>query len=203
MNKILSVRLVGGMFCLAVAAATLCEQALIAQAPAITPRPAPPAAARPGEVETDPIRCWWKADQTAVRVGERFTVVLTCGVIETGAVTIVPAVNQLEAGAIQLTPFDVVSGVRRDDIVAPPWRYLQFEYVVRLMNDGFFGQDVNLPPLTVTYNLQAPGGGTQGRDQNYILPALPMRVLSVVPRAASDIRDASDETFEAIESRRF
>ncbi len=42
--------------------------------------------------------------------------------------TVVAAANQLEPGAIQLTPFEVVSGARRDDIVAPPWRYLQFEY---------------------------------------------------------------------------
>jgi hypothetical protein len=154
-------------------------------------------------VESDPIKCWWKADRTAVRVGERFNLVLTCGVIEAGPVTVVPAANQLEPGAIQVTPFEVVSGARRDDIVAAPWRYLQFEYVVRLMNDGFFGQDVSLPPLTVTYTLQARGGSSQGREQSYVLPALPMRILSVVPRDAGDIRDASVETFAAIEGRRF
>ncbi|HXH25448.1 MAG TPA: hypothetical protein VNI78_09385, partial [Vicinamibacterales bacterium] len=82
---------------------------------------------RPGEVETDPIRCWWKADRAAVRVGEHFTIVLTCGVIEAGTVTVVPDVSQLEPGALQLTPFEVVSGTRRDDIVSPPWRYIQFE----------------------------------------------------------------------------
>ena len=182
----------------AAAAATL-----VAAPPAAAQEPAGRRAPGPGEVETDPIKCWWKADRTAVRVGERFVVVLTCGVIETGPVRVVPAVNQLEAGAIQVTPFEVVSGTRRDDVVAPPWRYLQFEYEVRLMNDGFFGQDVNVPALTVTYNVQAPGGGAQGRDQGYVLPPLPMRILSVVPRAADDIRDASTETFAAAESRRF
>jgi hypothetical protein len=180
---------------IALAAAVLLPSAAAAQT-----APAPP---RPDQVESDPIRCWWKTDRTAVRVGERFTIVLTCGVIETGPITVVPAANQLEAGAIQLTPFEVVSGLRRDDIVSAPWRYLQFEYVVRLMNDGFFGQDVNVPALTVTYNLQAAGGSTQGREQSYVLPALPMRILSVVPRSAADIRDASDESFGAIESRRF
>lgn len=177
---------------------------LVALPPPAAQSPTPPAAAaRPGEVETDPIQCWWKTDRTAVRVGERFRVTLTCGVIETGPITVVPAENQLEAGAIQVTPFEVVSGSRREDVVVPPWRYLQFEYDVRLMNDGFFGQDVNLPALTVTYNVQAPGGRTQGRDQSYVLPALPMRILSVVPRAATDIRDASNETFAVIETRRF
>jgi hypothetical protein len=113
------------------------------------------------------------------------------------------AVNQLEPGAISITPFEAVSGVRRDDVVVPPWRYFQFEYSVRLLSDGFFGQDINIPPLTVTYNIQAPGGTSQGRDMTYILPALPMRVLSIVPKNANDIRDASGLTFASVESRRF
>ena len=169
-----------------------------ASAPAIAPR-----AAKPGEVESDPIRCWWKADRTSVRVGEKFGLVLTCSVIETGPITVVPVVNQLEPGALSLTPFEVVSGVAHDDVVVPPWRYIQREYAVRLLSDGFFGQDVAIPALTVTYNLQEKGSGSQGRDQQYILPALPMRILSLVPRGADDIRDASGQTFASIESRRF
>jgi hypothetical protein len=166
----------------------------------------PPASAkapREGEVASDPIRCWWKTDRTAIRVGERFQLVLTCAVIETTGVTVVPAVNQLEAGAISLTPFEAVSGIRREDVVVPPWRYLQYEYTMRLLSEGFFGQDVNIPSLTVTYNLQAAGGGSEGRDQTYMLPTLPLRVLSLVPRMAGDIRDASGQTFAAVESRRF
>src|SRR3970040_434582 len=72
---------------------------------------APPALAqtatsrpREGEVESDPIRCWWKADRTAVRVGERFGLVLTCAVIETGPTTVVPALNQPPRGGLSLTP---------------------------------------------------------------------------------------------------
>jgi len=161
-----------------------------------------PRAAKPGEVEADPIRCWWKTDRTAVRVGERFGLVLTCSVIETGPITVVPVLNQLEPGALSLTPFEVVSGSRRDDVVATPWRYVQFEYAVRLLSDGFFGQDVTIPALTVTYNLQERSGGAEGRDQTYILPPLPMRILSLVPKGADDIRDASGQTFATIESRR-
>jgi hypothetical protein len=74
---------------------------------------------------------------------------------------------------------------------------------VRLLSDGFFGQDVTIPALTVTYNLQEKGTGSQGRDQQYILPPLPMRILSLVPRSGDDIRDASGQTFASIESRRF
>jgi hypothetical protein len=156
-----------------------------------------------GEVASAPIRCWWKTDRTAIRVGERFQLVLTCAVVETTGVTVVPAVNQLEAGAISLTPFEAVSGIRREDVVVPPWRYLQYEYTMRLLSEGFFGQDVSIPSLTVTYNLQAAGAGSEGRDQTYLLPQLPMRVLSLVPRLAGDIRDASGQTFAAVESRRF
>jgi hypothetical protein len=168
-------------------------------APAIAPR----AAAKPGEVESDPIRCWWKADRTSVRVGEKFGLVLTCGVIETGPITVVPVLNQLEPGALSITPFEVVSGVAHDDVVVSPWRYIQREYAVRLLSDGFFGQDVTIPALTVTYNLQERGSGSQGRDQQYILPPLPMRILALVPKSVDDIRDASGQTFASIESRRF
>ena len=169
-----------------------------ASAPAIAPR-----APKPGEVESDPIRCWWKADRTSVRVGEHFGLVLTCSVIETGPITVVPVLNQLEPGALSITPFEVVSGVSHDDVVVAPWRYIQREYSVRLLSDGFFGQDVAIPALTVTYNLQERGSGSQGRDQQYILPALPMRILSLVPKGGDDIRDASGQTFASIESRRF
>jgi hypothetical protein len=166
-----------------------------------TPAPLPPKA---GEVSSDPIRCWWKADRTAVRVGERFGLVLTCSVIETGPITVVPVLNQLEPGALSLTPFEVVSGGPKvDDVITPPWRFIQREYNLRLLSDGFFGQEVSIPALTVTYNLASKGTGQQGRDQTYILPALPMRVLSLVPKGVSDIRDASGQTFASVESRRF
>jgi hypothetical protein len=159
-------------------------------------------AAKEGEVQSDPIKCWWKADRTAVRVGERFGLVLTCAAVEAGPIKVVPVLNQLEPGALSITPFEVVSGSRGEDVVAPPWRYVQFDYSVRLLSDGFFGQDLMIPALTVTYNLQN-AGGTQGRDQTYVLPALPIRILSLVPKSASDIRDASGQTFASIASRRF
>jgi hypothetical protein len=176
--------------------------AILAALPAVASAQKTATAPKPGEVQSDPIRCWWKADRTAVRVGERFELVLTCAVIEAGPITVVPVLNQLEPGALSITPFEVVSGARGEDLVAPPWRYVQFDYSVRLLSDGFFGQDVMIPGVTVTYNLQTTGG-TQGRDQTYVLPVLPMRILSLVPKSAADIRDASGQTFASIASRRF
>ena len=156
-----------------------------------------------GQVQSDPIRCWWKTDATAVSVGEQFMLVLTCGVIETPSVTVTASVEPLDPGALSIAPFEVVSGRRLDDVVAAPWRYLQFEYRVRLLSEGFFGQDVAIPPVTVTYNVKSPDGSAQGRDLAYALPSLPMRIVSLVPRSAADIRDTSADTFAVVETRRF
>jgi len=98
---------------------------------------------------------------------------------------------------------EVVAGTRRDDIVAPPWRYFQYDYSVRLLSEGFFGQDIAIPSLNVTYNIQAAAGnGAQGRDQTYVLPPLPVRVAMLVPKDAADIRDSSNDGFAAIATRR-
>ena len=159
---------------------------------------------RAGEVETAPIRCWWKTDRTSIRVGERFGLTLTCSVIETRTVTVVPTLTQLDPGALQIPPFEVVGGSRRDDVLAAPWRYIQYEYTVRFLGEGYFGQDLTIPQLSVTYAVRAASGnGAEGRDLSYVLPPIPLRVMSLVPRDASDIRDASAESFGDVETRRF
>lgn len=161
-------------------------------------------AQRPGEVETAPIKCWWKTDRTSIRIGERFGLTLTCAVIETRSVTVTPTLTQIDPGALQVPPFEVVGGSKHEDVVAPPWRYIQYDYRVRFLGEGFFGQDVNIPPVTVTYAIKAAAGnGAEGRDLSYVLPALPLRVMSLVPRETNDIRDASSETFGDVETRRF
>src|SRR6185436_4310781 len=59
-------------------------------------------------------------------------------------------------------------------------------YSVRLLSEGFFGQDIAIPSLNVTYNIQAAAGnGAQGRDQTYVLPPLPVRVAMLVPKDAA------------------
>src|SRR5437764_492619 len=105
-----------------------------AQAPAV-PAPAKPASPRatssapkaftqtrrPGDVEVDPIKCFWKTDRSTVIVGERFTVVLTCGIIDTDQIKAVPDFNQLEGTTIGLQPFEVVKSVRHEDVKNAPW----------------------------------------------------------------------------------
>jgi hypothetical protein len=168
------------------------------QAPAVQPKPH-----APGDVEVEPIACWWKTDRNAVHVGERFTVTLTCSFVETTAIKIVPDLNQLEPTTVALQPFEVVNGIRHEDIRTPPWRYIQYEYTTRIIGDTFFGKDVDIPGVKVTYHVQSSiGGGSAGRDQTYGLPPLAMRVNSLVPKKAADIRDTSPDTFADIETRR-
>ena len=158
---------------------------------------------RRAAVESDPISCWWKADRTAVRVGERFGLVLTCGVIEAGPITVVPVLNQLEPGALSI---DTVRGGQRrrgEDIVAPPWRYVQFEYSVRLLSDGFFGQDVRFRRSPSPTTSRAPARNAGARSDATCCPRCRCAILSLVPKSASDIRDASGQTFASIASRRF
>jgi hypothetical protein len=67
--------------------------------------------------------------------------------------------------------------------------------------EGYFGRDVTGFRLPTTY--RSPGGETQGRDQVYVLPALPMRIISLAPVKATDIRDTPRDSFADIEARRF
>lgn len=154
------------------------------------------------QVEADPIKCWWKTDKKALRVGEPLTLALTCGVMETDAIRVEVDPARLDPAVLEMAPFEVVAGTRHQDIPAPPWRYFQYSYTLRLLGDQFFGRDVDIPALPLTYRVQSTSGGRgQGRDQVYLLPALPLRVLSLVPVAATDIHDAPPETFADIESR--
>ena len=165
--------------------------------------PAPVKAPDAGGIEVEPIRCWWKTSTSSLIIGERFTLTLTCGIVETARIKAVIDLNQLQPTAVQLLPFDVVSGVRHDDLQAPPWRYVQHEYIVRLLGDAFFGKDVDIPALKITYHIESSiGGASEGREQSYVLPALPMRLASLVPQKADDIRDASRDTFAEIQKRR-
>src|SRR5262245_59068030 len=77
--------------------------AAAAQAPATGPGQA-------ADVARDPIRCWWKTDTSTVHVAEHFALTLTCAVADSGRMTVVPDVTQLEPRAVLLPPFEVVGG---------------------------------------------------------------------------------------------
>jgi len=166
-----------------------------------------PAAAQTDQmVETDPLQCWWRTSAGAVRVGEPFTVVLTCAVLETDAATVVIDQGKLEPSVVQFAPFEVLGGQHAADLHTDLRRFFQYEYRLRLIGEGNFGKDVPLPETKLTYRVQSKVGqktSIQGRDQNYVLPAQSIRILSLVPADAADIRDASGETFADLDQRAF
>jgi hypothetical protein len=171
---------------------------------------APADARRPAEgagkagIDSDPIACWWRTDRSAVHVGEHFTLTLTCGIGETANLRVVTDLDRLDPAALDLTPFEIVDGTRHGDIEAPSRRYFQYSYTLRLLGDGLFGQDVDIPSIPITYNIETSGvTATRGREQVYLLPPLPVRMLSLVPRSATDIQDAFPDTFGDIDRRAF
>ena len=157
-------------------------------------------------VPADPIRCWWRTTTSAVRVGETFTVVLTCAILELDTVKVVADQTRLDATAVQLAPFEVVGGVHPPDLRTEDHRLFQYEYKLRIINDRSFGTDIKLPQMRLSYRVQTraiAGGSIEGREQLYVLPVESIRVLSTVPADATDIRAAPPVTFADIEARSF
>jgi hypothetical protein len=157
-------------------------------------------------VETDPLQCWWRTSTGSVRVAEPFTAVLTCAVIETDAVKVVIDESRLDPSVAQFVPFEVTGGAHAADLRSGDRRFFQYEYRMRLLAENMFGKDVVLPETKLTYRIQSrvsQKAAVEGRDQTYLLPPLSMRVMSLVPSDASDIRDASPETFADVDRRAF
>ena len=61
-------------------------------------------------VDADPVRCWWRADRGAIRMGEPFKAVLTCAVLETASAKVVVDRSRLDSTVMALPPFDVLGG---------------------------------------------------------------------------------------------
>jgi hypothetical protein len=176
-------------------------------APAASGQAREPSQAPAGDVnvEADPLRCWWQTSAGAVRVGEPFTLTLTCAALETASTTVVVDRSRLEPSVLALPPFDVTGGTTAADMTTAQRRFFQYTYQVRILSDLLFGQDAKIPPLTLNYKIEnrsAETGVTQGRDQSYILPPLSIRVQSLVAGDANDIRDATSMTLADVESRR-
>ena len=167
---------------------------------------AAPAFAQTGTdmVEVEPIKCWWRTSTSAVKMAEAFDLALTCQVIETETNRVVADFSKLDPTVVQLPPFEVLGGTHAGDLTLPGKRFFQYDYRLRLIAEDAFGNDVAVPPLEISYRIESTvkGGDTaQGRDQSYSLPRATMRVLSVVPDDATDIREAAATPFNAIENR--
>jgi hypothetical protein len=165
-----------------------------------------PAPAAAQNVETDPVQCWWRTSSGAVRIGESFSAVLTCAVIDTPDVKVVVDESRLEPSVAQFAPFEVLGGTHAADLRSGERRFFQYEYRMRLLAENMFGKDAALPETKLSYRVQSRVSqrtAMEGRDQTYLLPPLSMRILSLVPADASDIRDASAETFADVDGRAF
>ena len=172
-----------------------------AAANAQTPAAQPPDALV--NVEVDPIRCWWRTSSGAVRVGERFELWLTCATLENEAVQVVPDESHLGVEVVAMAPFEVVGGSHPADLRSGQRRFFQYQYILRIINPDAIGRDVRIPDTVIHYKVNsrvAANTSLQGRDLVYVLPPEGVRVASMVPADAMDIRDSSGESFGTIES---
>src|SRR2546421_5524301 len=82
--------------------------------------------------QADPLQCWWRTSTGAVRVGETFSVVLTCAVLENDAAKVIVDQSKLEPSVIQLPPFEVTGGTHGADLQSGDHRFFQYEYRLRV-----------------------------------------------------------------------
>ncbi len=157
------------------------------------------------QTSVEPIRCWRQSTAGAVTIGEAFTVTLTCAVVETADTQVVPDQSRLDVASIQMAPFEILGGTHPEDVRRGSRRFFQYDYQVRIISRDAIGQDVNMPPLMISYRIHSQVGANarlEGRDLTYLVPALPIRVLSLVPADASDIRDGAEAGFGAVQALR-
>jgi hypothetical protein len=169
-------------------------------------QPAPAPSGEPPLVEVDPIRCWWRTSTGAVRIGAPFSLDLTCAVLENDAVRVVPDESRLGGNVIQMAPFEIVESAHPSDLYSGQRRFFQYHYSLRIISPDAIGKDVRLPDLAIQYRVNSRLAGNaslEGRDLVYVLPPQSIRVLSMVPADAADVRDASGEPFSGVESLAF
>lgn len=157
-------------------------------------------------VEVDPVQCWWRTNTPSVRIGEQFTIHLTCSALETEAATAIIDRSRLGTASVQFPPFEVTSGSQSADHVTAGRRFFQYHYNTRLIAEDFFGSDIVIPAISITYRIESrvqADSAVQGREQTYELPALTMRINSLVASDARHIREAAVPSLDQIATREF
>ncbi len=165
-----------------------------------------PRSQTPVKLGWEPIRCWRQSSAGAVAIGEAFSVVVTCAVYEADNAQVIPDESRLNVAAIQMAPFEILGGAHPPDVHRGSRRFFQYEYQLRIIGPDAIGHDVNIPALPISYRIHSRVGAAatlEGRDLSYVLPMMPIKVLSMVPGDASDIRDASEASLAAVDSLRF
>ena len=94
-------------------------------------------------VEVDPIRCWWRTSAGAVRIGETFDLSLTCAVLDTDAVQVVPDESRLASRSSQMAPFEVVGGSTRPTCAPGSGGSSSINTSLRIINPDAIGKDVH------------------------------------------------------------
>ena len=153
----------------------------------------------------EPIRCWRQASAGAVAIGETFSVVVTCAVYEADNAQVIPDESRLNVASIQMAPFEILGGSHPPDVHRGSRRFFQYDYQLRIIGPDAIGRDVNIPALSISYRIHSRVGAAatlEGRDLSYLLPMLPIKVLSMVPNDAVDIRDGSEAGLAAVDSLR-
>jgi hypothetical protein len=186
------------------------QVALAAQHDHVAPAQANPApgnaAPVPVNLGWEPIRCWRQSSAGAVTIGETFSVVVTCAVYEADNAQVIPDESRLNVASIQMAPFEILGGSHPPDVHRASRRFFQYDYQLRIIGPDAIGRDVNIPSLPISYRIHSRIGAAaslEGRDLSYVLPMMPIKVLSMVPVDASDIRDASEASLAAVDSLRF
>jgi hypothetical protein len=153
----------------------------------------------------EPLRCWRQSSAGAVTIGETFTVTVTCAVFESADAQVVPDESRLNVASIQMAPFEILGGAHPPDVRRGSRRFFQYDYQLRIISRDAIGHDVNVPPLAISYRVHSRVGAAaklEGRDLSYVLPAMPIRVLSLVPADATDIRDAAEAGLATVDAWR-
>jgi hypothetical protein len=177
--------------------------AMVGAAPAHAQQPATNDPSSVTNVEVDPIRCWWRTSAGAVRIGEAFSLSLTCATLENESVQVVPDQSHLEATVIGLAPFEVISGDHPTDLHSGLRRFFQYHYNLRIINPDAIGKDIPVPIQIIHYKVNskiAENMSLQGRDLTYVLPEQYVKVTSMVPAEARDIRDQVGEDFATVDA---
>ena len=158
------------------------------------------------EVQLDALQCWRDIAVQSTIIGEPFAMLVTCAVVETDTATTVPNEVALAPETIDVSPFEVIEGQRFTDVRDGPWRYFQYQYRLRIIDEEFFGQDVEIPALELQYHIErtlGEGSTLPGRELRYTLPPHTIRIVSLVPDNAEDILEPSVEAFNASDETGF
>ena len=90
-----------------------------------------------------PIQCWWQSSTGAVTIGEAFDVTLTCAVLDTEAVQVVPDESRLGVASSQVAPFEILGGSHPPDVRRGPRRFFQYDYQLRIIGPDAVGQEIH------------------------------------------------------------